>query len=155
MMRAIFWLVGFSVLAADVYGQNTKPEQAHKTIVLTGCLQAGSSPSLFRLTNASPSPEQGVAGQPSPAQPAPRGTSGEASEYELTSSGSQADVDAKAVDLGAHVGHRVEINVRPIAPVPAVPPKPGDTAAAKSPVDEKLLERMSVVAIKHVAAVCP
>jgi hypothetical protein len=154
-MRTILWWAGFTLLAAEAYTQNTAPEPAHKTMVLTGCLQSGSSPSLFKLTNASSSTAAGSTGQPIPLPSAARGTSGLTSEFELTTAGSQLQIDEQKIDLREHVGHRVEINARPTAPSPPVTPKPGDPAATKAPAEDKPIERVTVVALKHIAAVCP
>jgi hypothetical protein len=151
MMRAIVWLAGCTLLVAETYAQNPAPEPAHKTMLLTGCLQTGTSPSIFKLTNASSSAEAGRTAQPVTSRSATQGKL----EFELTSAGAPLEVDAQKVDLKPHVGHWVEINARPpeTAP-PAVAPKPGDPSPAKAPTEDKPVERVIVVAIKHLAPAC-
>jgi hypothetical protein len=150
-MRTILWSVGIALLVAEAYAQNPAPEPAHKTMVLTGCLQAGASPSLFKLTNASSSGSAGQTAQPLQAQSAAPGKL----EFELTLAGAPLGIDEQKVDLRAHVGHRVEINARPTDPSPpAVAAKPGDPTPANAPPEDKPVERVTVVAIKHLAADC-
>ena len=84
-MRTISWIsllyVCSSVaLHAQDAGERkpAPPAPAHNTMLLTGCLVAGSDEATFKLTNAIPNP------QASAAQPQAVGTAGERAEYELT-----------------------------------------------------------------------
>ena len=128
-----------------------KSEPAHKVYRLTGCLMAASTAApTFKLTDA------WSIGQAAPTQagvPGAVGTSGEKKSYELRPvSGVNAQgLDAEA--LKAHMGHRVEVVVRPIEVLP--PPPPSGLAISESArPNEPAPERYTVTEIKRVVGRC-
>ena|SRR5688572_6144383 len=126
-------------------------EPAHKVYRLTGCLMAATvAAPTFKLTDA------WSIGQAAPTQagvPGAVGTSGQKSTYELRPvSGVNAQgLDAEA--LKAHMGHRVEVVVRPIE-VPAPAPPSGLSSAQPTRPVEPAPERFTVTEIKRVVGRC-
>jgi hypothetical protein len=151
-------LAAWCLLVAIPRAQDTartepaQPVDAHKTMMLTGCLVAGGDASTFRLTNAVPN------AQATAVQPQAVATAGQRAVYELKA---ETRLDAPAVapvDLKTFIGKKVEVTARPddttAAPAPAkaagqptTDPDPG------KPADEKV-ERLMVTAVKQVAATC-
>jgi hypothetical protein len=128
-----------------------KTEPAHNVFVLTGCLMADAAATpTFKLTDAT------SIGQPPPGRAGVAGavgTSGEKASYELRPvSGVNAQgKDAEA--LKPHVGHRVEVVVRPVeapAPAPAAGLASAETAKPVAPA----LERFTVTEIKRATGRC-
>jgi hypothetical protein len=123
---------------------------AHNVFVLTGCLMAGTdTAAAFKLTDAL------SVGQRTPAAgPGAVGTSGQKNAtYELrpvTGVGAQG-LDADA--LKAHVGHRVQVVVRPVES-PAPPPAAGLAAAPAAKPVEPAVERFTVAELKRVVGRC-
>ena len=83
-MRTLSWIsAAVCLMIAAPHAQDAgrtqqpPPAPAHTTMMLTGCLAAGSDESTFKLTNAIPN------SQASASQPQSVGTSGERAEYEL------------------------------------------------------------------------
>ena len=126
-------------------------EPAHKVYRLTGCLMAASvAAPTFKLTDA------WAIGQATPSQagvPGAVGTSGQKTSYELRPvSGVNAQgLDAEA--LKAHMGHRVEVVVRPIE-VPAPAPTSDLVSAQTARPNEPAPERFTVTEIKRVVGRC-
>jgi hypothetical protein len=133
----------------------TEPAQevpAHKTMMLSGCLAAGSDASTFRLTNAVPN------AQATAVQPEAVATSGKRAVYELKAESRLDSQTVAPVDLKALVGRQVEITARPDDSVAVSAPATNagaPTAApdAAKPAEEKV-ERLTVTTIKQLAASC-
>jgi len=144
--------------AASFAQQRPAPtaEPAHNVFVLTGCLmsEAKATP-VFKLTDAEatgraipPAAEPGAVGTSGRV-----GTPGQKPSYELRP---VSGVGAQGIDadgLKAHVGHRVEVVVRPVeAPAPAAAPA-GAAIEAARPI-EPAPERYTVTTIKRVVGRC-
>ena len=145
--------VALSVLAVNLQAQQpgTSPQQpasAHSTKVLSGCLRAGPAPETFLLANATPKVDPNDLAGPAV------GTSGEKVEYDLAAD-TGLDHSGPPVDLKAHVGHRVEVTVRPAETVVAPPAasSPKQTSAEAKPVERKPA-RVTVTAIKSLSPSC-
>ncbi|HEY3045801.1 MAG TPA: hypothetical protein VGJ39_17360 [Vicinamibacterales bacterium] len=158
-MRTMFWTstAAFLLLAIPHAQDGTRtppapPAPAHNTMVLTGCLAAGSDESTFKLTNATPNP------QASASQPQPVGTSGERAEYQLRAEKSLDKTGVAPVELKRFVGRQVEIVARSSEePVASDPPKAaGDAKADPDPSKpiEKRARPLTVTAVKQVLATC-
>jgi hypothetical protein len=158
MMRTIPWISAVCLLIAAPHAQDAgkkqaaPPAPAHNTMVLTGCLAAGSDESTFKLTNAIPNP------QASAAQPQAVGSAGERAEYELKAEPSLNTAGVAPVELKRFVGRQVEITARS-------GDEPAASATSKSSggvtVDpdpskpiEKKVRQLTVTAVKQVQATC-
>lgn len=125
-----------------------EPEPAHKVYVLTGCLEADDGAALaFTLTDAESISQ---ATPPGAGESGAVGTSGGKS-YELRAVSSLHGQGLDADALKAHVGHRVEVTVRPVDMVPA--PAPASGFRPDGPVDPTP-ERFSVTEIERVSGTC-
>jgi hypothetical protein len=154
MMIVLGSVVAMTLSAAAPYAQQqpaptTTP--AHNVFVLTGCLMADAkATAAFKLTDASSNSKTSPAGT---AIPGAVGTSGLKESYELRP---VSGVGAQGIDadgLKAHVGHRVEVVVRPIeTPGPAPAPTSGAVGAAKPTAPAP--ERYNVTAIKRTVGRC-
>jgi len=148
------WCLIAAVPHAQDAGRTEPPPAApaHDTMVLTGCLVAGTDATTFKLTNAVPN------AQASAVQPQAVATSGRSAVYELKA---EARLDAQAVapvDLKTFVGRQVEITARPDdSPEPAQAAKPSQQATTdpdpRKPADDKV-ERLRVTAVKQLSATC-
>jgi len=123
---------------------------AHNVFVLTGCLEAGAKPAeTFKLTDA------WFIGQPPPGGSAGAvGTSGQKLSYELRP---VSGVDAQGLGadaLKAHVGHRVEVIVRPIESPAATAPTAGLAPALSARPNEPAPQRFTGTEIKRVIGRC-
>ena len=158
MKRIVFGIAvvvacGVAVPLAQQPAPTPKATPAHNVFVLTGCLTAGTdATTTFKLTDASSIGPSAPGGK---AEPRAVGTSGEKASYELRPvSGLTAqglDVD----ELKAHVGHRVEVVVRPIeaaaaASSPATTTGPVESAKPIEPTPE----RFTVTELKRVVGRC-
>ena len=126
-------------------------EPAHNVYRLTGCLMAGSiAAPTFKLTDA------WAVGQATPTQagvPGAVGTSGRTTSYELRPVSGVNARGLGAEALKAHMGHRVEVVVRPVevaAPEPASGLASAHTARPTAPAPE----RFTVTEIKRVVGRC-
>ena len=133
------------------------PAPAHNTMLLTGCVAAGSDADTFKLTNAIPNPQATAARLPDAAAREPVATSGERAEYALKT---EKTLDAPGIappDLKMFVGRQVEITARPDETAGAGAPKAAGEAKADpdpaKPVD-KPVRPLIVTAIKQVFATC-
>jgi hypothetical protein len=137
-----------------------KATPAHNVFVLTGCLAAGTdAAATFKLTDASSIGPTAPGGKP---EPRPEGTSGQAvgtsgqkASYELRPVSGLTAQGLDADELKAHVGHRVEVVVRPIeaaaaAPSPATTTGPVESAKPIEPAAEKY----TVTELKQVVGRC-
>jgi hypothetical protein len=158
-MRTISWILAavvFSIAAphAQDAGRTppVPPAPAHNTMVLTGCLAAGSDDSTFKLTNATPN------AQASASQPQSVATSGERAEYELKAEKNLDTTGLAPVELKSFVGRQVEITARAgDEPAASAPPKAdGDAKGDPDPSKpiEKKMRSLTVTAIKQVLAAC-
>jgi hypothetical protein len=131
-------------------GPPPQMQPAHKTMRLTGCLQAGADANTFKLTGASPH-------QPSTSEvaPPPVGTSGGVKNYEL-----KPAADMKDTKLSTYLGYEVEILARPIEKIPAAPPPASVETVRPEPItpepalDAPKLEQLTVIEITKLSASC-
>jgi hypothetical protein len=155
-MIATFVGIGWCVAAPFAQLNEVPPsarqaEPAHKVYRLTGCLMAASTAApSFKLTDAS------SIGQAAPTQPGVSGavgTSGEKATYELRPVSGVNAQGLDAEELKAHMGHRVEVVVRPIeVPAPEAPSGLASSQTAKS--IEPAPERFTVTEIKRAVGRC-
>jgi hypothetical protein len=164
MKRILFGALAAFVLLAAPRAQETQGQRgdetkqakpAHSTMVLTGCLAAGTNASTFKLTKASQvAPPATTAGAAT--EPPSVGTTGALDEYELSAE-TALDASSPAVDLKPFVGHQVEVVTRPGDPLPAAPKATAltpTTSADPGKPAERIDARVKVTAIKQVAAMC-
>ena len=132
--------------------EQAKPtEPAHKTMLLTGCLQPGADAATFKLTHASASQRPSVEATTA-ASPATVGTVGQTRDYELTSD-SSSKTDLK---LSTYIGRRVEVTARPLDAAPAASSGRAEAGLTAEPkASEPKPERLIVTAISRVSASCP
>ena len=158
-MRKVPWIpVAVCLVVAVPHAQDVgraqpaPPAPAHNTMILTGCLAAGSDESTFKLTNAKPNAQASVA------QPQPVGTAGARAEYELKGEKNLSTSGVAPVELKTFVGKRVEVTVRssdePAASAPAkveggatADPDPGKPAESKD-------RPLTVTVVKQLASTC-
>jgi hypothetical protein len=151
MIRSLpaWTLAGAFALAVSLGAQGATDQSAQKSdtkgMTLTGCLQAGTAPGTFTLTNATSSqrasadkPTDPATATPTPTEEAV-GTSGKAKTYELTAK--------TGVDLTAHVGHKVEVTTEPATAKGA--------EAGTSTEMKTATPKLTVTALKHVSPTCP
>ena len=147
----VAWCVSAPFAQSQEARSSAQAEPAHKVYRLSGCLMAASvAAPTFKLTDA------WSIGQAAPTQggvPGAVGTSGQKASYELRPvSGVNAQgLDAEA--LKAHMGHRVEVVVRPIE-VPAPAPPSGLAISQAARPTEPAAERFTVTEIKRVVGRC-
>jgi hypothetical protein len=148
MKIAMCSAAALSILVIQLQAVQQPTTPAHSTRLLTGCLQAGSASETYRLTGATSRGDAvEVAGQPI-------GTSGQKMEYDLAAN-TGLDRSGPPIDLKAHVGHQVEVTVRPAEIVPAAPVNAGGAqASAAAKPEERKPARVLVTAIKMLAASC-
>jgi hypothetical protein len=97
MSRLLLYATATAVLGCAAQAQQPN-EPAHKTILLTGCLQPGPDRQIFKLSDATLlAPTTSIPGSLSLQQPA--GTVGGIPEYELTTEASVHRSGAERVDL--------------------------------------------------------
>jgi len=132
--------------------QQSKPtEPAHKTMLLTGCLQPGADAATFKLTHASTSQRRSVEATTA-ASPAAIGTVGQTRDYELTSD-SSSKTDLK---LSTYIARRVEVTARTLDGAPAASSGRAEAGLTAEPkANEAKPERLMVTAITRVSASCP
>jgi hypothetical protein len=158
-MRTISWIfAAVCLLIAVPHAQDAAkkpsapPAPAHNTMLLTGCLAAGSDESTFKLTNAIRNP------QASAAQPQAAGTSGERAEYELRAEQSLNATGVAPAELKRFIGRQVEITARSgDEPAASAPPRAaGGATVAPDPSKpvEKKTRPLIVTAVKQVSATC-
>ena len=138
--------------AQDQRAPAPKSAPAHNVFVLTGCLMSDAvATPTFKLTDAS------SIGQPPPGRAGEAGsvgTSGQKASYELRPVSGLSAQGRDADALKAHLGHRVEVVVRPVeSPAPAVSAA-GVTAAETATPVEPAPERFNVTEIKRVVGRC-
>lgn len=118
-LMTLFLLLASSLaLTAAQSGQQSSSGQHGRDITITGCLQQGSSPDSFMLSNAKSS-EMSQRGQydPSQSQPSAEGQteSGMPAEMARTENDYML-VPEGTVDLRSHIGKRVEITGEMMSP---------------------------------------
>ena len=130
---------------------STSPTPAHNVFKLTGCLMAGANASdTFKLTDVATPDQIARAGA---GEPGAVGTSGQNASYELRPVSGLGAQGINADGLKAHVGHRVEVVVRPIEhPAPA-PSLTGGSLGAVRP-NETAPERYTVTSIERTIGRC-
>jgi opacity protein-like surface antigen len=111
-----------------------KKGAAHATgehhMSLTGCLQKGSEPNTFKLTDVSGEHAKGV------------------KEWELV--GAPADLK-----LGDHVGHKVEVTGSTVGPRTAEKLEGVQKPSKKELAEESKEHHLKVTGLKHVSPTCP
>ena len=157
MKRLLLAGVAVAVASMSLTAQETaKPQTMTKdSITVTGCLQAGTAPDTFTLSNVTQAAAATSATGTSGATATATATTGPKStdtKYELVAGGS--------VNLKPHVGHKVEITgteakaamgttgSTPSTSTPPTSTASGGTATAGT-------KKINVTAVKHVAATCP
>jgi hypothetical protein len=153
MKSSLAWTIAAITLAsapaaARAQDQSKPTEPAHKTTLLTGCLQPGSDAATFKLTHASPSQPPSVKATTSVSAAA----IGKTRDYDLTSDPS-SKTDLK---LSTYIGARVEVTARPIDSAPAASSGRAVAGLTAEPKEhEPQPERLMVTAITRVSASCP
>ena len=139
-------------MAQDQRAPAPKPEPAHNVYVLTGCLMTDAvATPVFKLTDAT------SVGQPTPGRAGIAGavgTSGQKATYELRP---VTGVSAQGLDgaaLKEHLGHRVEVIVRPVESAAPPAPAAGLAAAETAKPKEPQIERFTVTEIKRAVGRC-
>jgi hypothetical protein len=132
--------------------QQPPPEPAHNTIVLAGCLAAGSDESIFKLTNATPN------AQASASQPQAVGTSGDRAVYEIRAEKNLDQPAVAPIDLKQFVGRQIEVTAR-ISDEPASTEPARAAGEAKVDADpakpvEKKNRPLTVTAVKQLLPAC-
>jgi hypothetical protein len=155
-MKRLLLLAGLAVAvgSASLMAQDTpKPQTTTKdTISVSGCLQAGTTPDTFMLSNvtqtATASTATGTAGSATASASATTGAKSTDTKYELVASGT--------VNLKPHVGHKVEITGTP-SDAKGTTGTTGSTpsTATSSATGAAPAKKITVTAVKHVAASCP
>ena len=144
--------------AADAGVQASQPETAHKTVLLTGCLQKTAAEPGFALTRAETlshtTPEQ----VSTPAVGTGGKTPQEPVSYELRPASGIGENGVSAKALEQHVGSRVEITARPAEQAPpstssskVITPAPQPPPQTQEP-QQKI--RLTVTAIKPLGSTC-
>jgi hypothetical protein len=137
-------------IAAPTAQQQPAPttEPAHRVYVLTGCLEAGTATSAFRLTGGS------AVGQAPPASTSPASTSSGATPgvYLLQPVSGVGAQGISREQLQAQVGARVEVTVRPVEAALDVPPSTSRDSKDKS--EEPAPQRYTVIKIGRLADSC-
>ena len=155
-------LVLVTIYAAADGTDARQAEPAHKTIVLTGCLQKTDAEPGFAITKAqtlsratpeqvSPAPAIGTSGKP------PANVADGVGEYELRPATGISETGVNAKQLQEHVGTRVEITARPIErPLPSTPSSdaiaPEQQPKPRAETQQKI--RLTVTAIKPLGSAC-
>lgn len=116
-------------------GQSGMENSEHK-ITLTGCLQAGTEPNTYILTNATNSTAKGSSGNEAPSEMARAENS-----YVL--------VPESGIDLSKHVGHRVRVTGS--MEEGAMSGSSGASGGSQSTTN---MTRFDVKSIKHVSNTC-
>lgn len=155
-MKRLLLLAGLAVAVGSTSLTAQDPAKptttAKDTITVTGCLQAGTAPDTFTLSNvtqtATASTATGTAGSASASASATTDPKAPDIKYELVASGT--------VNLKPHVGHKVEITGTPEAKATAgtsgVTTPPSTTSSATGKAEAK---KITVTAMKHIAPSCP
>jgi hypothetical protein len=131
-------------------------EPAHKTVLLTGCLQLADTKEYFTLKEAGTVP-QTPPGQTSPSRSVPQAAkqAAERIEYELRPASGVAESGVDAKRLGQHVGQRVEVTARPTDDTAPAPPDPKVTTEQPKPRDEVVQKiRLTVTDIRSLGMSC-
>jgi hypothetical protein len=124
---------------------------AHNVFIAAGCLSASGTPApSFKLTDAS---SIGRAAPAPTAEPGAVGTSGRKGSYELEPASGVNAQGLNADALKAHVGHRVEVTLRPVQTVAPAPITGASLGAQGKPIDAPR-ERFSVTEITRVTGSC-
>lgn len=153
-MKRVLLITGATMLVfVPLAAQETpKPATAAKdTVTLTGCLQAGTAPDTFTLSNVTEATAKSTATGTSGAATASAtaGGKGTDTKYELS-----ADT---SVNLKPHVGHKVEItgteDAKGAAGTAGTTGATASTSASSGAMGAA--KKIKVTAIKHVAASCP
>jgi hypothetical protein len=152
-MKRLLLLAGLAMAVGSIslMAQETaKPQTMTKdSITVTGCLQAGTTPDTFTLSNVTQAAAATSATGTTGATATATATTGQKStdtKYELVASGS--------VNLKPHVGHKVEITGTEAKGAMGTS---GSTPSTSAPSGTAKADakKITVTAVKHVAATCP
>ncbi len=153
--------VAIAMLFAGPAGMRALPSQeksepAHKTVLLTGCVEQAKPDSAFMLTNAT------TVSRTTPEQVAPgavgtTGTKGTPeAKYELRPASGVGESGVGEEELGRHIGQRVEITARPADEPPAAAPHskalPTDQPEPRDPAAATI--RLTVTTLKSLGTPC-
>ena len=149
----LFAALAVAVGSTSLTAQDTaKPKTTAKdTITVTGCLQAGTAPDTFTLSNvtqvAAATSTTGTAGSATATASATSSPKGADTRYDLVTSAN--------VNLKPHVGHKVEITGTEAKGAKGTSGAATSTPPAASATGTAEAKKITVSAVKHVAASCP
>jgi hypothetical protein len=154
-MKRLLLLAGVAaaVGSTSLMAQETaKPHTMTKdTITVTGCLQTGTAADTFTLSNvtqaAAASSATGTAGTATATASASGSPKTTDAKYELVAGGN--------VNLKPHVGHKVEVTGTPAKATAGTSGATTPPPAASSGTSMAETKKITVTAVKHVAATCP
>ena len=136
--------------AARAQDQSKATEPAHKTTLLTGCLNPDLTPK--RSSDSCVTEPAASVEATTSVSAAAIGTMGKTRDYDLTSDPS-SKTDLK---LSTYIGARVEVTARPVGSAPAASSGRAVAGLTAEPKEhEPQPERMMVTAITRVSASCP
>ena len=149
---SVLFLLWMAALTAQQQPAPTT-EPAHKVYVLTGCLEAGTATSSFRLTGGS------AVGQAPPAPTSSASSAETSGVYLLQPVSGIGEQGISRERLQGHVGARVEVTVRPVETLPSTPSSSSSTPSSTSrdPKDkpqEPAPPRYTVIKIGRLADSC-
>jgi hypothetical protein len=145
MGTSVLLLLWMAALTAQQQPAPTT-EPAHKVYALTGCLEAGTATSSFRLTGGT------AIGQAPPARTLSASSGETTGMYLLEPVSSIGEQGISRERLQGHVGARVEVTVRPIEILPSTP-----SSTSRDPKDKPLEPappRYTVIKIGRLADSC-
>jgi hypothetical protein len=159
-MRLTLLLVAVCAAGAGLHAAQT--DTAHKTVLLTGCLQRVDADPGFTLVQAETlskaTPEQVSAPAVGAAANTPAAKEGnkDLARYELRPASGIGDRGVGAKELQQHVGKRVEITARPVEqPIPSAPSATVTAPKLSPPLPEPPQKiRLTVTAIKPLGTMC-
>jgi hypothetical protein len=130
-------------------GARTGNEPPHKIYELTGCLESGTTATVFKLTGSS-----AIGTAPPLATPRAGVTSATNNVYELQAVSSIGQQAVNREELQSHVARRVQVTVRPVEPLLSSPSSTATETNATTP-EQQSPQRYSVVKITRLAESCP
>lgn len=153
-MKRLLLLAGLAVAVGStpLTAQDTaKPTTMTKdSITVTGCLQAGTAPDTFTLSNVTQAAAATSATGTSGATATATATTGPKStdtKYELVAAGS--------VNLKPHVGHKVEITGTEAKGAMGTSGSTPSTSTPSAGTAKPEAKKITVTALKHVSPTCP
>jgi hypothetical protein len=146
---SVLFLLWIAALTAQQQPPPTT-EPAHKVYVLTGCLEADTATTSFRLTGAS-----AVGQAPPPARTSSASSAETTGVYLLQPVSSIGEQGISRERLQGHVGARVEVTVRPVETLPSTPSSTSSTPRdPKDKLPDPAPPRYTVIKISQLADSC-